>query len=160
MHSSLCHFHPRLLLFSFLAFTWIRLLCTLFALSLSSPAVTPSFSRFHLRLLLFHFLAFTSDQMSLSPPTVTLSLSRFYFRPNVAFTSDHYSSLSRFHFRLNGGFPFPSLSRSPSTVSHSLPTECQLRSGVLTECIWLSLSPCSFPLSLSPPTVVLSLSRF
>jgi hypothetical protein len=102
-----------------------------FTSSLSSAFVSLSLS---LRQLLFSFLTFKCSRLlctlsSLSPCSFSLSLS-----PSIGALS-----LSRFQFRLHGGFPFPALTSSPPTVSHSLPTECRLRSAVLTQRVWLSL---------------------
>jgi hypothetical protein len=138
-----------------------------FSLSLSPTTVVLSLSRFqmhsslcriHLRLLLLHLLAFkcmrspSSFSLSLSSPTATLSLSRF-------------------HFRLNSGFK---AGFRPNTFGFSAPCPFLLLVGVfrhLTRFLFVAFNSdcCSFTfslsnafvsLSLSPPTVALSLTSF
>jgi hypothetical protein len=151
--------------------------------------------------LLFLFVAFTFDCRSFTSRlhlfvTFTSHCSSFTFSLSNAlgfsvFCSCSFSlpllpttvtlSLSPFHFRLNGGFPFPSLCRSPALFLCRIHLRLLLFRFIAFKCIRLfvaftshccsftsslsnafgfsALSSCCFSLSLSPPTVVLSFSR-
>jgi hypothetical protein len=113
MHSSLCHFHLRLLLFHFL-FVAFTSYCCFFAFSLPN---------------VFVFL-------SLLPPTVALSLSLRRFRLNGGFGE----GFRRNAFDVPAPSPFLCLSRSQRSLpimSPSLYTEWRLCSKLSKEAIML-----------------------
>jgi hypothetical protein len=163
---SLCCFHLRLLLFHFLFVAFISNYCSF---DLSLPMIS-CLCRLHLRLLHFHFPRFQMHSASLYS-LLALSLCRVQLRLLLfpSLPTPHSLSLRRYHLRLLlfhflfVAFISSCCSFALSLSNHSPLCQFHLRlllfhflfDAFISDCCSLALC---FQMSLSPPTIALSLS--